>query len=119
MIEFKGEYYHPYKTKPSQSVLVQFDGTLLHIWHMSNPFHRILSSDVFQIKKGTRSIKLLNGGKIETDDMNAVVLLHAKCKQLPTRKKQWNFAQRHIIIWIVGILAVLVSTLAANWLSNI
>ena len=44
---------------------------------MSNPFHRILSSDVFDLPcsmgKKRRYIKLPNGGRIETDDIQAAM----------------------------------------------
>ena len=56
-------------------VLVQFDGVLLHVWHQSDPFYRILSCDAFQIAtsliKGQRCIKLSNGDRILTDDIPA------------------------------------------------
>ena len=60
-------------------VLVQFDGVLLHVWHMKDPFHRLLTSDVFRLPpsmgKRKRYIKLPNGGRIETDDFNALSTL--------------------------------------------
>lgn len=75
LIEFKGAYYRKGRCTP-QSVLVQFDGVVLHVWHMSDPFHRLLTSDVFRlppaIGRGKRCIKLPNGGRIETDDLNAL-----------------------------------------------
>lgn len=81
MIEFKGVYFNK-ATNESKTVLVQFDGVLLHVWQMADPFCRLLSSDVFSLQipigKGKRYIKLPNGGKIETEDINAFVSLHAK-----------------------------------------
>ncbi len=75
MIEFKGFYYKKGLSTP-HSVLVQFDGVVLHVWHMSEPFHRLLTSDVFRLSlsmgKRKKYIKLPNGGKIETDDSRAL-----------------------------------------------
>lgn len=80
MIEFKGAYFNK-ATNESKTVLVQFDGVLLHVWQMTDPFCRLLSSDVFSLQppigKGKRYIKLPNGGKIETEDINAFVSLYA------------------------------------------
>lgn len=81
MIEFKGAYFNK-TTNESKTVLVQFDGVLLHVWQMADPFCRLLSSDVFSLQppigNSKRCIKLPNGGKIETEDINAFVSLHAK-----------------------------------------
>ena len=75
LIEFKGVYYKN-AVDEAQSVLVQFDGVLLHVCHMSNPFYRLLTSDVFRLPasfgKGARYIKLPNGGRIETDNADAL-----------------------------------------------
>jgi hypothetical protein len=80
MIEFKGAYFNKV-TNESKTVLVQFDGVLLHVWQMADPFCRLLSSDVFflhtSIGKGKRYIKLPNGGKIVTEDTNALASLCA------------------------------------------
>lgn len=74
MIEFRGTYCDRSNSK-SLVVLVQFDGVLLHVWHQSDPFYRILSCDAFQIAtslvKGQRCIKLSNGDRILTDDITA------------------------------------------------
>lgn len=78
MIEFKGTYSNESDSK-SHVVLVQFDGALLHIWHLSDPFYRLLSSDVFHVGYARLNkmhrIKLLNGGRILTDDDAAISLL--------------------------------------------
>jgi hypothetical protein len=75
MIEFKGAYYKN-KSSPPQSVLVQFDGALLHVWNMSSPFYRIQSSDAFRVPLvlGRRQcwVRLLNGGRILTNDIQAL-----------------------------------------------
>lgn len=79
MIEFKGSYYQSLDAKPTP-VLVQFDSVLLHVWHLSDPFYRLFSSDVFHISKSLRNkcrhIKLPNGGRITTDDLTSLTLLH-------------------------------------------
>jgi hypothetical protein len=119
MIEFKGAFYKN-KTMPSQSVLVQFDGVLLHIWHMSNPFHRILSSDVFDLpspmSRKRRYIKLPNGARIETDDMQALNLLQSNCRSRLTDKIHSVFPYRHGIPIAIGLVAVLAAVFLAYWL---
>jgi hypothetical protein len=89
MIEFKGVYYKS-KSSPSQSVLVQFDGISLHIWNMSSPFHRILSSELFRLPfvlgKKRCWVKLFNGSRIETEDVQALAALKIGCRSaLPPR----------------------------------
>jgi hypothetical protein len=83
MIEFNGAYYKD-KTAPSQSVLVQFDGVLLHIWNISSPFHRVLSSDSFRLPfspgRHRSWVKLPNGSRVETDDIQALASLKARCR---------------------------------------
>ena len=75
MIEFTGAYSRPPAEK-SIVVLVQYDGIQLHVWHLSDPFYRLLSSDVFQLScfigRKMRYIKLPHGGRIETDDLEAL-----------------------------------------------
>jgi len=119
MIEFKGAFYKS-KTTPSQSVLVQFDGVLLHIWHMSNPFHRILSSDVFDLPcsmgRKRRYIKLPNGGRIETDDIQALTLLQSNCRPWLANKVQGILPQSHAVPLIVGLIVSLTAALALLWL---
>ncbi len=91
VIEFKGAYYRKRHGVPL-SVLVQFDGVVLHVWHMSDPFHRLLTSDVFRLPlamgKRNRCIKLPNGGRIETDDLNALGTLQSNtCSSLIRQEK--------------------------------
>ena len=80
MIEFNGAYYKS-KTAASQKVLVQFDGVLLHIWNISSPFHRVLSSGTFRLPfslgRHRSWVKFPNGSRIETDDIQALVSLKA------------------------------------------
>ena len=108
MIQFKGAYFNR-ATKESKSVLVQFDGVLLHIWQMTDPFCRLLTSDVFTLQpsfgKRKRYIKLPNGGKIETDDIAAFSSLTASRRSLHTGRA-WFFSQLPLI-WFVGVGALL------------
>jgi hypothetical protein len=84
VIEFKATYH--YRTKAdSIEVLVQYDGVILHVWHLSEPFHRLVSSDEFQIAKpilpaNRHTIKLSNGGRIRTDDRQAFDRLSQRLK---------------------------------------
>jgi hypothetical protein len=81
MIEFNGTYSNESDDK-SHVVLVQFDGALLHIWHLSDPFYRLLSSDAFHLgyvrMNRMHRIKLPNGGRILTDDDAAISLLRKR-----------------------------------------
>ena len=103
MIEFKGAYYNG-GTQKSKSVLVQFDGILLHIWQLADPFCRLLTSDVFRLQpalgKGKRYIKLPNGGKIETDDIGAFSSLQAS-RRSKQAARQW-LNPRWWFPWLVG-----------------
>ena len=118
MIEFKGAFYKN-KSTPSQSVLVQFDGILLHIWHMSNPFHRILSSDVFDLPCSMggkrRYIKLPNGGRIETDDVQALSLLQSNCRPWLSNKFHRALPRKQFIQILVGLIAALTACLMVFW----
>lgn len=101
MIEFIGSYHQDTKTEAVR-VLVQFDEVLLHVWRMSDPFHRVLSSDVFHVSsspsKDSHAISLPDGSRITTDDAEAVALLAR------TRRGWWSarhLAQKHKILVIV------------------
>jgi hypothetical protein len=81
MIEFEGTYRNE-SGDESHVVLVQYDGVLLHIWHISDPFYRLLSSEVFHLGyerlNRMHRIKLPNGGRILTDDDAAISLLRKR-----------------------------------------
>ena len=113
MIEFEGTYSHE-SSAESHSVLVQFDGVLLHIWHLSDPFYRLLTSDVFHLSckqfGGNNRIKLPNGGRIETDDHNAMILLRQKYHPLMHRL----MGKRAMTQGIAAILLVLF-TVGSIW----
>ncbi len=119
MIEFKGAFYKN-KTMPSQSVLVQFDGVLLHIWHLSNPFHRIFSSDVFDLPiamgRKKRYIRLPNGGKIVTDDLQAIQLLQSNCRPRLSAKIHRIFPHRQSIQVFLVLGVILTVFIFAYWL---
>lgn len=112
MIEFKGTYFQSSKAEPIV-VLVQFDGVLLHVWHLSDPFHRLFSSDEFQISglfgKTRHAIKLPNGGRVETDDtqnFNKLVSNHKDSagKEIEILKSNW-------FIILIGSMALLMGAL--------
>ena len=109
MIEFKGTYSHE-SSSDSHSVLVQFDGVLLHIWHLSDPFYRLLSSDVFHLSYkqfgGSHRIKLPNGGVVETEDHDAMVLLHKKYHPLMHRLIDKRVMTKAIIVSLLALFTV-------------
>ena len=106
VIEFQGAYFRKSKCNP-QAVLVQFDGVLLHVWHLSDPFHRLLTSDVFHLPKvfGRRRqhIKLPNGGRIETEDMSALGRL-----QNFSKKPLTSADKKSVVTMVVIIVALLI-----------
>ena len=81
MLEIRGSYS---KNEDSETlkVLAQFDGGVLHVWHQSDPFYHLLSCYDFSIAVSqtgrTGSVKLKNGGWIETDDMANLKLIEEK-----------------------------------------
>ena len=107
MIEFKGAYINKL-TDESKSVLVQFDGVLLHVWHIADPFYRLFVSDVFTLKlslaRGKRCIKLPNGGTIETDDTHALVMLDANYRALDGTDYNRLLSHRNIIYLACGFI---------------
>jgi hypothetical protein len=113
MIEFRGAYYKS-KSSPSQSVLVQFDGVLLHIW-ISSPFHRILSSDVFRLPFAPAQqrcwVKLPNGSRIETDDIQALSSLKSSCRSTLPFRNRLGGTQWHAAVFFSALTAVLTTGL--------
>ncbi len=109
MIEFKGTYSHE-SNDGSQMVLVQFDGVLLHIWHLTDPFYRLLSSDVFHLGYSRftqmHHIKLPNGGRIETGDDAAMTLLKKRRRQEKHRlqdRNMWFFSAVALLLTLVAL----------------
>ena len=116
MIEFYGTYYRK-KTSPPQSVLVQFDGVLLRIWNISAPFHCILSSDVYQLPftpgHRRRRVKLPDGSRIETDNVQALALLKQdRNPGLPIKPPTFG-VQRHTALVFSLLVTVLTTGLLA------
>lgn len=116
MIEFKGKYFQFPKAKPV-SVLVQFDGVLLHVWHLPDPFYRLFTSDDFHITnalgKPNHIIKLPNGGRVETDDTQTfkkLALDHKNGTHLINDGMRNN--------WILTLLGSAALILGAWWLAK-
>jgi hypothetical protein len=109
MIEFEGTYSHE-SSSDSHSVLVQYDGTLLHIWHLSDPFYRLLTSDVFHLSckqfGGNHRIKLPNGGRIETADHDAMILLRKKYHPLMHRLMDKRLMTQGIVAILLSLFTV-------------
>jgi len=103
MIEFKGTYYH---NDASKTVLVQYDGALLHIWQTADPFCKLLKSDVFHLQpdigKGKRCIKLPNGNRIETNDIQAFRSLNASRRQAHSAGTSRHATLRRLALLIGG-----------------
>lgn len=79
MIEFNGKYLQD-SSESELEVLVQFDGSDIHIWHAPEPFFKLASFNQFHAfgKIGSKnlSIHLPNGDRIETHDPSAGLLVH-------------------------------------------
>ena len=118
LIEFKGAYYKNSRNEP-QSVLVQFDGVLLHVWHMSNPFHRLLTSDVFRlpasIGRGKRHIKLPNGGRIETDNLDALTTIRSNRRAQIEGPGSGAWPRAYSIMLLCGCAVLLIGVYAAKF----
>lgn len=114
MIEFNGAYYKN-KSSPPQSVLVQFDGALLHIWNISSPFYRIQSSDAFRVPLvlGQRRcwVRLPNGGRIITNDIQALGALKSSCRSVLPAGLRFGITGWHTAIVFSALVSVLVTGL--------
>ena len=108
MIEFKGTYVQKVKSSDID-VLVQYDGVLLHVWHLTDPFYRLISSDVFHIGsanfRSNQIIKLPNGGIIKTDNHHAVDLLMQRHRYALHKRTQ--ISPQHLIIALISALMLL------------
>jgi hypothetical protein len=117
MIEFKG-VYHRQRGKYQEAVLVQFDDVLIHVWHLSDPFYRLLSSDLFRLpfslSKGRRCIKLPNGDRIETDDQDALAQIRKQSLSLSEN----YFSGRLIHRWVVALVGITLIILGMCWVLN-
>ena len=79
MIEFQGLYYSGGNKNP-MTVLIQFDGRHLHVWHLADPFFRLRSSLRFTVrplnKKSGKMIKFPDGAYIKSEhdhDLNRLM----------------------------------------------
>lgn len=120
MIEFKGTYFQPSRNAPI-TVLVQFDGTLLHVWHLSDPFHRLFTSEQFYIiqshgqAQAQHGIKLPNGGLLETDDIQTFKLFASQYQNAPNKNIK-TLDANNLLLALLGFAAII---LGAWWiLSN-
>lgn len=116
MIEFRGTYY-PLTKSDSTAVLIQYDGVLLHIWHLADPFHRLFSSDEFHISKSVAKkrhlIKLPNGGRVETDDRQSFDLLAHSHKK--SAHPHISMIKQCCVLALLGATAII---LVAWWLAG-
>jgi hypothetical protein len=105
MIEFSGSYYQ-FPTSKGLSVLVQFDGDQLHIWHAPEPLFRIAACSSFRVtaRKGDdrRSITLPNGARIDTDDRVAEDLA-GHFGETNTLNPRWWQRSPWILVILTGI----------------
>ncbi|MDA8139814.1 MAG: hypothetical protein M0036_14280 [Desulfobacteraceae bacterium] len=116
MIEFKGRYYQ-LTCKAAVDALIQFDGVLLHVWHLSDPFHRLFSSDEFYLDrpifKNGLVLKLPNGGRIETDDREAL-------EQLSHKQPNCGYSLPCPLTqnWVLILLGAITLVLGTLWLAK-
>ena len=105
MIEFSGSYFE-FPSSKALSVLVQFDGAELHVWHAPEPLFRIAACNSFRVsgKKGARhrSITLPNGARIETDDRIAEKLV-SHCGDTDLLDHKWWQSPPWILALLTGI----------------
>jgi hypothetical protein len=115
MIELKGSYYQS-DGKKALPVLVQFDGAFLHVWHLADPFYRLISSDDFSIASSGNGrpgiIKATsNNIRIETDDLQSLQKLKTRSDRLRRVK-----TRKAIKIPMIIITAALVCLFLGMWL---
>ena len=98
MIELKGIYHNSINKNPL-SVLVQYDGQLLHVWHLTDPFYRLRSGSRFSIKpknkKSEKVIKFPDGASIETENTDAleslqIMICHSHGLKLNAYFQKWK-----------------------------
>ena len=109
MIEFTGSYFESPSSK-GLSVLVQFDGAELHIWHSPEPFFRVAACDRFRVavKKGAnhRAISLPNGARIETDDRAAESLVGNFGETDTLYEKWWHQSSWTLMGLLAGVTII-------------
>lgn len=114
MVELKGIYYNDSKHSP-MAVLVQFDGQLLHVWHLADPFFRLRSSSRFMIKpvkkKREKIIKFPDGACIECENTDAFdTLMENVCHSITSNRSL--FLRNGTLIVIAALILIL---LGASW----
>ena len=117
MIELKGSLQQGDRNKVLP-VLVQFDGDLLHVWHLADPFYRLLSSDDFSIMvagfgRPGGVIKTPSSHiHIETDDLHALQELKKSSDRLRRETKRKSiklpllFIAAAMICLLIGMVLV-------------
>lgn len=114
MIELKGIYYNDGKHSP-MAVLVQFDGQILYVWHLTDPFFRLRSSSQFVVKqikkKAEKIIKFPDGAFIESENAEALDILMQKSNRTRTSKGQ-TICSKSTMIFIALLILLLIG---AGW----
>lgn len=115
MIELKGIYYNKIEHDP-MAVLVQYDGRLLHVWHLTDPFYRLRSGSRFAIKSKQKTeakvIQFSDGAHIETDNIEALNTLMEKIGSIYASKTRFLFK----MLKLFGGLALICSLAYVAWL---
>ena len=108
MIEFKGSC-RPIVSRKTLPVLIQFDGTFMHVWHLGDPFYRLISSDDFTILPSSdrrmRIIRAAHGLCVETKDSHELQQLKMHSDQL--RRLNMRKAVKRPLIAIAAALICL------------
>ncbi len=113
MIEFNGEYKKKGNNLP-MPVLIQYDGVLLHVWHISEPFYRLFSSDVFQVNQpffSKQCIKLPIGGRLETENIEAIRLIENLQNCQTSRNHSLVHRKTRFMVTLTSLLIILSAVL--------
>jgi hypothetical protein len=115
MIEINGFYYKKAQNNKTIPVLVQFDGRLLHVWHLSDPFYRVRTSKEFRIcsskNEALKMIRFQDGACIETDNHEILDRLNASSQSsMPKRCCKTVFG-RHGTLCIVILILFMISAI--------
>jgi hypothetical protein len=108
MIELKGKYYDTSNRNPL-AVLVQYDGQMLHVWHLSDPFYRLRSGSEFMVKSMKNRgqiIKFSDGSCIETENNDALNLIIDKLNRVKALKLKSFYRSSSIV---GGIFLIMVA----------
>ncbi len=98
-------------------VLVQFDGAYLHVWHLADPFYRLISSDDFTIVPASAGqsgmIRASSSICIETDDTQK--LQHLKTSSDHLRRIN---TRKAVKLPIIAMTVALICLLLGIWLAQ-